>query len=500
MAVAALLAVDLGTSACRATLFALTGERLGEGRCTLALHCPAPGAAEQEPADWWQALLHCSAQAATEAPPGVRVQAVGLSVQGHTWVPTDAHFEPLRPALTWLDSRAAPQARQLADHPPVEGWGALTGKLPGPWHLLSQWLWLAQAEPGIRPQARHLLTAHDWLQARLTGSPVTDLTQAATTLLFDLRQACWSPELLDAHGLRGDQLPLVQPAGTVAGRLQAPELRAVVPCATDAIVAVGAQDQKCAALAAGLDDQTATVSLGTAGAVTARLPSPRFAADHGALPCFPYLQPGEWVLEAPLATAGGALRWLKEVLGAGGDLSYDELIAAARPLPPGAEGVRWFPYLAGAGAPHWALEARGGISGLTLHTGPGHLCRALLEAVAGDIAANLDHMQTLGCCPRRLRLFGGGCASDLWPRIIAACCDLPTEACSHREAATQGAAMLAARALQLDPDPWRLHGHPVTVTAAQREAYRAWRPQYSQALTAYWALDQASSTPPEAAP
>jgi xylulokinase len=480
MGVEAILALDVGTSGCRAEILAFAGRSLGRHYQEYGLSSPEPGAAEQDPSQWWKAAVNCTRLARQACPEPVRLVAVGLSVQGHTWVPVDAQLRPLRPALTWLDSRAAPQARALLEQHGADFWGRAAGKLPGPWHLLPQLLWLREAEPGVCEQAERYMFAQDWLTARLTGQAVADYTQCATSLLLDLGSSSWSEGLLEQYGVLLAKLPQVQPAGTALGPVTA-EAAQALGLEPTAVVAVGAQDQKCAALAAGLDATTATVSLGTAIAIEAPIPAPRFDPALGAIPCFPWLWRGQWVLEAPMTTGGGAFRWLRDVLADSPATTFESLIAAAEAVPPGAEGVCFLPYLAGAGAPCWQPDATATFTGMTLRTGRGHLTRAVLEGVACDIHENLQCMKRLGCRLERLRLFGGGARSPLWPRIIAATTGLPTETCAEAEAATRGAAMLAAMALGAEPAAFALQTRPVEVPDGWPEAYVEVRAAYSRA-------------------
>lgn len=482
MATEALLALDVGTSGCRAELFALNGRSLGRCYQEYGLVTPVPGAAEQDPEQWWAAVVACSRGARAESATVPSVVAIGLSVQGHTWVPVDGAGRALRRALTWLDARASGQARWLLEERGAAFWGALAGKLPGPWHLLPQWLWLCQTEPEIARQTARCLFCHDWLLARLTGEAVTDFTHAATSLLFDIRRWEWS-DLATGYDLPEGALAPVTAAGSVAGRVEDARVAAELGVQQGAIVAVGAQDQKCAALAAGLDDTTATVSMGTAIAIEAPVSEPRFDPDRGAIPCFPWLQRGRWVLEAPMTSGGGAFRWLRDLLAETAATSFSRLIAEAEVVAPGAEGVRFLPYLAGSGAPYWQSDATAAFTGLTLRTGRGHLTRAVLEGVASDIRANVDYMTALGCPLQRLRLFGGGVRSSLWPQIIAAVGGIPTEVCAEAEAATRGAAMLAAQAIGADPEVFALPARPVTVPAPWAEAY-------AEVLADYAALRQ----------
>jgi sugar (pentulose or hexulose) kinase len=166
------------------------------------------------------------------------------------------------------------------------------------------------------------------------------------------------------------------------------------------------------------------------------------------------------------------------------------MVAAAQTVPPGAEGVLFFPYLAGAAAPFWQGEARGAFCGLTLATTAGHLTRAVLEAAACDLQASLAHMQALDCGVERLVLFGGGARTALWPEIIAAVCDLPVLAGADTEAASRGAAMLAGMAVGRDPSCLKLPVLPVRQRADWRDAYAAWRETALYARSRYFACDE----------
>ncbi|NPV49430.1 MAG: hypothetical protein HPY69_21005 [Armatimonadetes bacterium] len=484
MSTETLLALDVGTSGCRAELFALDGRSLGRCYREYGIQTPIAGAAEQDPEQWWQAVVACASGARAECP-DTRAIAIGLSVQGHTWVPVDAAGRALRPAMTWLDARAAGQARRLLEERGAAFWGALAGKLPGPWHLLSQWLWLRETEPATARKTARCLFCHDWLMEHLTGCAVTDSTHAATSLLYDIRAWAWS-DLAPEYGLPDGALSPVAPAGSIGGRVGDPGVAAALGVEVGAVAAVGAQDQKCAALAAGLDETTATVSMGTAIAIEAPVSEPRFDPELGAIPCFPWLERGRWVLEAPMTSGGGAFRWLRDILAETEATSFSRLIAEAEAVPPGAEGVCFLPYLAGSGAPYWQSDATAAFNGMTLRTGRGHLTRAVLEGVASDIRANVDCMHDLGCPIERLRLFGGGVRSDLWPRIIAAACAVPTEVCAEAEAATRGAAMLAAKAIGADPEVFALQARLVTVPEAWAEAYAGVLAEYAALRQRLW--------------
>lgn len=446
------MSIDLGTTGCRAVAVGEGGAARAAHHVEYGLTHPEPGAAEQEAEGWWSAARTCVRTVAEALAEPAAVAAVGISAQGHSWAPTTAELRPLRPALTWLDTRAAGHARRLLEAKGAHFWGRRAGKAPGPWHTLPQILWLREHEPATERDAAHYLYAHDFLLARLTGAPVTDFTTAAASLLFSVQGFGWDHDLAREWDVDVGRFAPVRAAGTPAGVLDWEAARSLgLPAGIP--VAVGAQDQKCAALGAGLEEGVATCSLGTAAAITALVKRPSFDESAG-IPCFPYLAQGTWVLEAPLTTAGACLRWLRDLgRGLGGEgLSFDDLTTMAAHAPAGSGGVRFFPFLAGAGAPHWVAAAQGGFVGLGLDTTPGHLARAVLEGVAFEVRSNLDAMQQQGVEIRRLRVFGGGARSDLWVGIIARAAGLPVERCAQVETAATGAAALALAAAGLYDD------------------------------------------------
>ena len=181
-------------------------------------------------------------------------------------------------------------------------------------------------------------------------------------------------------------------AGTPIGTLL-PHVAEELGLSHDVVVAVGGQDQKCAALGAGIGDGSATVSLGTASAIVQVMDRP--ATDpRMRIPTFTFVQPARWVLEGVVGTAAGSLRWYRDTVAPG--IPYSTLDAEAAPVPPGSDGVLFYPHLGGAGSPHWLNSARGTFHGLSLATTRGHLTRAVLEGVAYQIRENLTVTEEIG--------------------------------------------------------------------------------------------------------
>jgi xylulokinase len=437
------LGIDLSTTSAKAGVLAADGRLVAVEIIDYESRYGPGGIVEQDAFAWWDAATR-AVRAVLAHVPDAAVEGVSISSQGITVVPVGDDNQPIRAALTWLDLRATAEAGALAAAGAPEAIFRLTGRRPSAAYTLPKLMWLRMHEPDVFARARAFLLPMDFLLARLTGVPTTDHTMASGTLCYDLTTLGWSPALLQHAGLDATRLPPIQWAASLAGSVnrdasRATGLREGTP------VFVGGQDQKCAALAAGLESDVVTISLGTAAAIIALT---REATLDPAMrvPACPYLFPGGWLLEGVVGTAGASLAWLRRILeGAGGmPLDYDVITSRAGQSPIGARGVRFYPHLSGATAPSWHADARGAFCGLALSTTLDDCARAVLEGVALQVRANLDAMTELGVRPSSLRVFGGGAKSSLWREILAAATGLPIMHSDLVEAAVLGAAALAA--------------------------------------------------------
>jgi len=435
--VRAVVGLDLGTTVIKALVMGEDGRLLSHSAREAELSHPHPGWAEQSSEMW----LRLARSVTSEAVRSCRAEVVALSIssQGLSWVPVDEAARPLRDAITWLDTRSTALVESISDQ--MRDLPSIVGKDPAPWHPLPQWLWVREHEPGVARATRGLRMAMDLVIEDLTGGAVTDPTMAAGALLMDLAEGQWSAEICRRFDIALDMLPGIRPAGSVAGEVpsaKAEEWGLPTGCA----VIVGGQDQKCAAYAAGLSPGTACLSLGTSSAVTVPVEEPRW--DRAVrVPCFPQLC-GGWELEAPLATTGGALRWLRDLLrGVDPSLDFAAIEQAAAASPVGCRGVRFTPHLSGAQAPWWNPDARASWTGMTLAAALPDLTRAVFEGTACEIALQLDAVDPAGTRVRDVEVFGGGARSELWLSIIASVCGRELSASGNAEMAAIGACILA---------------------------------------------------------
>lgn len=437
---ALLIGVDLGTTGCKAAVYDGRGATLGESYLEYGLIALSDTMIEQDPQAWWELTARAIGQALAAANADrSAVAGIAVSSQGISFVLLDEAGRPLGNAISWLDGRAVAQCTAILERYRAEDLFRRTGKRAAPFYVLPKLLWIRQQQPDVWRRARRLLLGHDYLVYQLCGEQVTDHSMAGGTLLYDLHGQDWSQELLEAFDIPRELLPSVRWSGEPIGKLR----RAVADelgLRPDVVVAVGGQDQKCAALGAGITDGVATVSLGTASAIEQLMDRP--ATDPlMRIPTFAFVRPWRWVLEGVVGTAAGSLRWYRDTVAPG--VPYSTLDREAEGVPPGSDGVLFYPHLGGAGSPYWLSAARGTFHGLSLATTRGHLTRAVLEGVAYQVRENLAVTAEIGGPAAQVILFGGGAKSPLWRQIIAAVLGRPVSWTQTAETASLGAAMLA---------------------------------------------------------
>lgn len=437
----AFIGVDLGTTGIKAAVFDRNFKILGQKYTTSDLIKISDTKIEQDANNWWAAVVS-SVRSAVETAgiPVSSIKALSVCSQGISIVPVDRDIKPLRNAISWLDNRASKQNQKISQVLDKESIFKITGKRASEVYTLPKIMWLLENEPQVCKKAWKFLMPLDFIIAKMTSRALTDRSMAAGTMLFDIENLCWSEKIAGMCGVDIQKMPEVVCAGTVAGKLTKDAAEAL-GLSTEALVIVGGQDQKCAALGAGIDDYTATISLGTAGAVIRRIDRPRF--DPGMrIPVFPDIIDNNWVLEGVAITACESLEWLRNTLFR--ENEFHELDDLAQFAGFKQNGVMFFPYLAGSTAPVWDMTARGMFWGLSLSTTEGDIVRAVLEGVAFQVKAILDVMSELSGTPGKVNVFGGGAKSPLWCEIMSNIFGLEINTLSTSETATVGTAVLAA--------------------------------------------------------
>jgi gluconokinase len=430
------LGLDVGTSAVRARVFDERGAPAGPlGRLMY------PG--ETDP----DVLVENVRRAIEEAGGAAGVEAVGVSIFGHSLLPLDDAGRPLTPILGWRDVRSGAQADELARRLDPVTVHARTGCHIHTSYWPAKLLWLAEAEPEIFRDARLFVSFTEYLYARLAGAePRMSLSTASCTGLLNLFTRVWDEELLDATRLDPARLPSV--SDEPAGRWHPALLDGV--CSN---IGVGATGRSRAALTIGTSGTLRTV-------FSTREPRPRPGL-------FLYLIEGERVVEGgALSDGGNLLYWLDRTF-----LSPDGSLLERGP---DEHGLTWLALQGGERSPGWHPHAKGAVSGLTFETTPRDLRQAALEGVGfrfGEVAALMPELVEI------LATGGVLIRNDEWMQLMADAIGRPLIASSIEESSLRGAAVRVLMRLGERPKP------PATARvfhprSERAEAYRSARERH----------------------
>ena len=436
------LAIDLGTTGCRSILFDDKLNLLGMAYEEYGLITKDDNCVEQDAVCWWKLTLKTMKQAISESGIDAKdIESISISSQGITMVPVDENIEPLCNALSWLDVRAQEECAQIEADFGRDYVYKLTGKPIDACYTLPKILWLKKHCPDIYSKAWKILMPLDFLIGKLTGNCVTDHSMASGTLCYDIKNTFWCKQILDYYEIDESKLPNLCWSGEKAGCVL-PEVAQELGLSENCIVAVGAQDQKCAAFGAGLSEGVMTISLGTAAAITKYWKEAKTEQNNGVGWCG-YAEPNTWVTEGVINTAGTCLRWLRDTIYNGE--SYKTIDNEALDALSKGSSLLFYPYMNGPSSPDYYPDAEGSFYGVNLATKRGDFALAVMEGIAFQIRILLEAMEAYGNV-NTLILFGGGANGSVWPQIIADVIGMQVKIPQTTEAASAGAIILAAKA------------------------------------------------------
>src|SRR5260370_20353080 len=215
-----LLAIDIGSSACKAVLFTVSGEILAQHTSAYTPEFPRPSFAEMDPEKFWYAICASCQAIVRDAADVDPVQALCLSSHGETFVALDVNGRPLAPAILNQDSRAAAEAACCEATIGRKRLFQITGLVTHPMYSIPKIIWLRQHRPDIFASTARFVTLIGYILQRMGLPPYTDYSMASRFLAFDIRNRCWCDEILAAAGLSKDLVPVPVPAGTLAGKLE----------------------------------------------------------------------------------------------------------------------------------------------------------------------------------------------------------------------------------------------------------------------------------------
>jgi glycerol kinase len=448
-----ILAIDQGTTSTRAILFDSGARAVRVAQCELEQHYPAGGWVEHDPERIWTDTL-AAAREALAAVEAERVAGIGITNQRETVVLWDrATGEPIHRAIVWQDRRTADECARLKSQGAEELVREKTGLLLDPYFSATKIAWMLDHVPGARKRAERgdlaCGTIDSFLLWRLTGGKIhaTDFTNASRTSLFDIRAGRWDEELCRLFRVPRALLPQVHENSRIFGTTARGLFERQLPIggmAGDQQAALFGQ----ACFAPGMTKST----YGTGCFMLSNTGREAVRSRHRLLTTPAYRLNGEttYALEGSIFVAGAAVEWLRDRLGAIGDVSATAAMAAGLPDD---HGVYMVPAFVGLGAPHWEPGARAAIYGLTFEAGGAHLARAALEAVAYQTLDLAEAMALDGAAPADTIRIDGGMAANAWLcQFLADILQVPIERPQNLETTALGAAFLAGLSTGAWPD------------------------------------------------
>jgi glycerol kinase len=440
------LALDQGTTSCRAILFDGKGKIVRVEQQEFTQIFPQPGWVEHDAEEIWRVQIEVARQA-VKGFPVQEIAAVGITNQRETTVVWDRQTgKPLCNAIVWQDRRTAGICQQLKQ----EGWeGKIRGKtglVMDPYFSATKLKWILDHRPEIREKANKgdalFGTIDAWLIWNLTSGKVhaTDVTNASRTMLFNIHTLDWDEELLRVIGVPRLMLPEVKPSSHIYG---------MTSLFGEEIPVSGAAGDQQAALFGQTCFQPgmAKNTYGTGCFLLKNTGDRPVESQKGLLTTIAWEIDGkvEYAMEGSVFTAGAVIQWLRDGLGLIRTAKETEQMAMS---VEDTQGVYFVPALTGLGAPYWNPEARGIISGLTRGAGREHIVRAALESIAYQSLDVLQAMKEESGIPlTELRVDGGAAANSFLMQFQADLLGVKVTRPRQLESTAQGAAFLAGLAV-----------------------------------------------------
>lgn len=403
------IGIDLGTSSVKLLLTDDKGSILRTASRDYPLIFPQEGWSEQNPLEWKKGTLSALSEI-LEGIDRTRIKGIGVAGQMHGLVILDENDEVIRPAILWNDGRTQKQTDYLNNVTGKERLSQYTGNIAFAGFTAPKILWLKENEPESFRRIKKIMLPKDYINYILTGVFATDYSDASGMLLLDVKNRCWSEEMLDLCGIKKEMMPSLYESYEIIGRVKE-ELS--LP---EAIVTAGAGDNAAAAIGTGtVGNGRCNISLGTSGTVF--ISSDTFSVDeYNSLHSFCHAD-GKYHLMGCMLSAASCNKWFsEEILG-----EYD-FNALQRDIPeekPGNNSIYFLPYLMGERSPINDTDARGVFLGLSLDTGRQDMVLAVLEGVAFAIRDSFEVAKSLGINIKESCLVGGGAKSPLWRKILA---------------------------------------------------------------------------------
>lgn len=447
-----LIGIDIGTTGCKIGLFSTDGKIIQKAYHEYGTIFMNNGWAEEIPQVWWEDI--CSGIHDVLHESGIDSTLIaGLSIScTNALIPVDRNGNPLHNAIMQMDNRSQEQVDKI-----VQIFGdeklldiASNRAAPGTcWAPVI--LWLKENRTDIYNKIYKFLSPTGFIVQKLTGKFTIDFSRASTTLLFDVKNCCWSTEICNQIGISENLLPDLFAGDNIIGHVTA-EAAKITGLAVGTPVAVGVMDTVSAMVGAGvIHPGELLIIMGTVSRCCYRTVNPIF--DDRMINAA-FMSSSTWFSLAPSNGCGISMRWFKETFceyetqyaKESGLSPYMLIDKASEEVSPGSNGLIYLPYLNGERSPVWDHSARGVFFGFSSSHKKAHFSRAIMEGVAYSIKQNLDIIEKIdGVNVKEVKLCGGCSSSYIWRKIIADVLGKTVRTVENTDTEALGSALIAAK-------------------------------------------------------
>ncbi|MBA4701255.1 MAG: xylulokinase [Ruminococcus sp.] len=431
------IGIDLGTSAVK--LLAMDENGIIQKVVTkeYPLYFPYPGWSEQNPEDWYEQTIQGLKELAA-AVDRSEIAGIGVGGQMHGLVTLDSENQVVRPAILWNDGRTGKQTEYLNEVIGKKKLSAYTANIAFAGFTAPKILWMKENEPENFKKTAKIMLPKDYITYKLSGTFCTDYSDASGMLLLDVKNKCWSNEMLDICGIKREQLPDLFESYEVVGMIKR-EMAEVLGIPQNVKIVAGAGDNAAAAVGTGtVGEGQCNISLGTSGTIF--ISSKNFSVDeNNALHSFDHADGYYHLMGCMLSAASCNKWWMDEILKTKEYQKEQDNIRK-----PGENQVFFLPYLMGERSPHNDPDARAMFVGMSMDTTREDMTQAVMEGVIFGLRDSLEVARKLGISIGRTKICGGGAKSSLWKEMTANIMNMEVDIIETEEGPGYGGAILAA--------------------------------------------------------
>lgn len=439
------IGVDLGTSAVKLLLTDNQGNIKNCISKEYPIYFPAPNYSEQNPTDWYNAVIDGLRELLGDDY-GSLVNGISFSGQMHGLVILDKDDNVIRPAILWNDGRTTKECDYLNNSVGIDTLAVNTANIALTGFTAPKLLWVKNNEPENFAKIAKIMLPKDYIAYMLSGVFASDVSDASGTLLFDVKNRCWSDTMIDIVGINKDMLPTIHESSDVIGTIKK-ELADKLKLNPETAIVIGGGDQAVGAVGTGtVGNGRCCVSLGTSGVVFAA--SDTFGMKpETTLHSFCDANRHYHYMGVMLSAAASNKWWCDEILKTNDYGAEQKNISTL-----GHNNVFYLPYLMGERTPLNDPYARGTFIGMSMNTTREDMTLAVLEGVAFALRDSFELIKSLGVNIDRVRINGGGAKSPLWKKIIANVFNVHVDTINSEEGPAFGAAILAMTGCGAYPD------------------------------------------------